>query len=79
MAECEWRSADTIDLVRRDRRRYLQTDSRSPRVIKWDGVSVRRLGGTWTLLVRNRDLAFVPVRVLNAEETEKLRRRARPD
>jgi hypothetical protein len=42
------------------------------RVLRWEGLSVRRVGTTWVLLVGGQELAYLPARVLTSEEAERL-------
>jgi hypothetical protein len=42
------------------------------RLLRWDAVSISRLGNTWILSVRGHETAFVPARYLDANESSRL-------
>jgi hypothetical protein len=45
------------------------------RILRWEGVSVGRVGGTWVLRVGGRELAYLPGRVLSSEDAGQLEAR----
>jgi hypothetical protein len=42
------------------------------RTLRWDAVSISRLGNTWILPVRGHEAAFIPARCLDAHESSQL-------
>jgi hypothetical protein len=45
------------------------------RMLRWDAVSIGRLGNTWILSVGGHEAAFIPARCLDATESSQLERR----
>jgi hypothetical protein len=53
------------------------TASYGSRVLRWEGLTVKKVGGAWTLSVQGREAAYLPARCLDAGETETLQKRVR--